>query len=145
MEFTINGITYRVTLSLAQDELLAPITREMLIECPELLHASQELMLAAKGQDASSNVIQFGLDMMKINAWIYGKKYARRILAVLLVPEGREFDEADVQERSEIMGKHASREVAQEVINFFFIKSGVFTVGMKSSSKNPPQEATKDR
>lgn len=138
-KYTIGGKTYVFSLTLEQDELLAPIVQEMLKECPDALQGATEKLVELGGgatavSDAQKALVSISLDMMRVNAWVYAKKYARRILAILLVPLGKDFEEADVPEREKEMAKHATREVAAEVINSFFMRSGAFAVGSQASS-----------
>lgn len=150
-KYDVGGKLFRFTLSLAQDELLAPIVRSMLTECPEALSSATRSMInvsktipdpSALSDDdrlrrLEDQMVALAFDMAKVNAWVYEKRHARRILAVLLVPEDKEFDENDVPEREQFMAKHASREVVREVINTFFTRSGVLGLSTGASSPTP--------
>ena len=58
-------------------------------------------------------------------------------MAILLVEEGKEFDENDITEKMLFFGKHASREQATELVNLFFQRSGAFGVSTPQSLVNP--------
>lgn len=138
-KFKINSVDFVLSLTLEQDELLGIVIHEMLTECPEIAEASQGMLKAAQdgGGDKGQLIVKIAFDMAKAHAWIYKKGYARKILAVLLVPEGKEFQLADVPDREVFMGKHATREIANEVINFFFARSGAFGIATQAYSQKP--------
>jgi hypothetical protein len=154
-KYEIGGKAFRFTLSLAQDEILAPIVRSMLTECPEALSSATRSMIDVSKAipDGSAipdddrlrrledQMVTLAFDMAKVNAWVYEKHFARRILAVLLVPTDKEFDENDISEREEFMAKHATRDVVREVINTFFTRSGV--LGLSTGASSPTPATTK--
>lgn len=129
-------------LTLEQDELLAPIVREMLETFSEMFEKLASLIPPSSdvsGEESTPSIpppdrgrldeglssIELVVDILKINVWLHEKRYVRRLLAVLLTEEGQEFDESQVAEREKIMAK-VGREVAPEVIPFFFEQSGIF-------------------
>lgn len=157
----IGGIKYVCSISLRQDELLAPIILELLKEIPDAIsHAGESsLQILGKLREGQAHVealtsadpskidlkaiqeniletqrssVAVAMDMMRVQAWIYSKGYAKRIMALLMVPMGEPFNEAVVKELEEFFALHADRETANEVINFFFQRSGVFGVGMQA-------------
>jgi hypothetical protein len=134
-KYQINGAPYILSLTLEQDELLGEITSELFKECPDALsEASEGLVDAVEKKPTSKIAVSIAMNMMRVNAWVYKKKYARRILAILLVPEGQEFDEKDVPDRENVMKKYASKEISTEVINYFFTRSGAFGASTPASS-----------
>jgi hypothetical protein len=134
-KYQVNGAPYILSLTLEQDELLGEITSELFEERPEALSNASEGLISARSDGISNKVaVSIAMDMMRVRSWIYKKKYARRILAILLVPEGQEFDEKDVPDRENIMKKHASKEISNEVIDYFFTRSGVFGASTPASS-----------
>jgi hypothetical protein len=134
-QYEIKGIIYCRSLTLEQDEMLGEITSELFKECPEALSNASEGLVSAQKEGINNKVaVSIAMDMMRVQSWIYKKKYARRILAILLVPEGQEFNEQDVPDRENIMKKYASKEISNEVINYFFTRSGVFGASTPASS-----------
>jgi hypothetical protein len=169
METIISDKKYIATISLRQDELLAPIIYEMMNECPDTINHTNKSTLdilgnlregqhhveaLASGDDSKidlseikknieatqSSTVAVAMDMIMVNAWIYSKGYASKIMSILLVPEGEKFDESKIPALQELFGAQASREIANEVINYFFQRSGVFGIGMQAFS---PKAATK--
>ncbi|MBI2428733.1 MAG: hypothetical protein HYV29_08065 [Ignavibacteriales bacterium] len=166
----IGGKKFVAALSLRQDELLAPIILEMVKECPHALsHAGESTLdILSKLRDGQSQVkalksgdtsaidldaikknieetqkasVSIAMDMITVQAWIYSKGYAKRIMAIILVLDGEKFDETKIYEREEFFGEHADRNTANEVISFFLTRSGVFGIGTRASS--PMETATK--
>lgn len=134
---TINDRTFVFGITLEQDELLGAIVYDMITEVPETLTKASEGMIdasdAMKSVDQKMRtIVSVALDMVKVHAWIYKKGYAKRILAIILVPEGEEFDASKIGEREIFFGKYADREMANEVINFFFQRSGAFGIGTQA-------------
>jgi len=150
-KYEIAGKSFALTLTLRQDELLGAINHEMLTECPELMDASngiskvkksKELIREGKldspeilnSEEQQRTLVGVAFNMVKGHAWIYKKRYASRILAILLVPEDEELKKQSVEERQEFMADNATREMANEVINFFFTRSGAFGINIPPSS-----------
>lgn len=136
-KFVINDKTFVFGITLEQDELLGEIVYNMIKEVPDTLTKASEGMIDASDVSKSVDqkmrtIVNVALDMIKVHAWIYMKGYAKRILAIILVPEGEEFDASKVDERAIFFGKHADRETANEVINFFFQRSGAFGIGTQA-------------
>jgi hypothetical protein len=167
METIVDGKKYIASISLRQDELLAPIVSEMLKECPDsLTHAGESTIdILAKLREGQEHItsltsgdqeridheairknieetqkasVAIAMDMLKVQTWIYAKGYAKRILAILLVPEGEVFDESKISMREELFAVHADRETANEAINYFFQRSGVFGIGTRAFSRKVP-------
>lgn len=163
----IDGKKFVVILSLRQDELLAPIVLELLKEIPDSLsHASESTFdVLAKLRESQEHItaltsgdqeridheairknieetqkasVAIAMDMLKVQTWIYAKGYAKRILAILLVPEGEAFDESKISMHEELFAVHADRETANEAINYFFQRSGVFGIGTRAFSRKAP-------
>lgn len=159
--YYINEKRFVFSLTLEQDELLAPIVRRMLEECPDALTTATRSLLEVARETVADpasrkpertadeirrsqedHMLSMTLDLVKVNAWIYEKRLAREILAIVLVPEGGSFNEADLPERQLFMAHHATRDVASEVINHFFMRSGVFGVASATSSEKGPETPT---
>jgi predicted house-cleaning noncanonical NTP pyrophosphatase (MazG superfamily) len=138
-KYEIAGKSFVLTLTLRQDESLGAINHEMLEECPELMDASSGIMKAKTETNTSKEakqkvLVKVAFNMVKAHAWIYKKRYASRILAILLVPQDEELKKQTVEERQEFMADNATRELANEVINFFFTRSGAFGINIPPSS-----------
>jgi hypothetical protein len=139
--YEIGGRKFRFALSLDQDELLAPIVLEMLKENSTLLSSSANAMVDMQQEPTSTslktNLLQIGFDAMKLNAWVYAKGYAQRIMATLLVEEEKEFDAKDITEKMIFFGKQDCRKEASELVNLFFQRSGAFGVSTPQSLTSP--------
>lgn len=150
-KYEIAGKVFDLTLTLRQDELLGAINHEMLEECPELVEASNGISKVQKSkrlirdgkvdskevlnpEQEQRTLVGVAFNMVKGHAWIYKKRYASRILAILLVPQDEEMKKQSVDERQEFMADNATRELANEVINFFFTRSGAFGISTAPSS-----------
>lgn len=169
MNVGINNKLYDCRITLRQDELLAPIIQELLNEIPESLeHAGRSVMNVFRNlqegnahieslksgdpeqidldairkniESTHSTSVMIAMDMIKVQAWIYAKGYAKRIMAIILVPAGEEFNENNIAAQEELFGRTADRETANEVINYFFQRSGVFGIGIPGSL---PKDSTK--
>lgn len=166
---TVNDKKFIVVITLRQDELLAPIILQLLTEQPAALtHAGEKVIevfsqvrdgqehinallsgnpeqidlqaIRKNIEETQKSSVSIAMDMMKATAWIYSKGFAKRIMAILLVPEGETFDETKIAEREEYFGKFAGRAEANAVITYFFQRSGVFGIGTAAFF---PKEATK--
>jgi hypothetical protein len=135
-EYVIGGRKFRFILTLNQDELLAPIVLELLKENADIL-SSLTSNIGNLTQEPTSllkqNLFQIHFDSMKINAWVFAKGYAQRIMATMLVEEGKEFDKNDVTEKMIFFGKQDVRTEAAEIIKCFFQRSGAFGVSTPQS------------
>jgi hypothetical protein len=137
--YPINGINHYLKLTVAQDEALAPIMSELYDECGDTLTCSSNELATIlnekenqeKRQAASLNL---SIDFLKLMSWIYKKKYARRVMAILLVPVGQEYADEDVPAREAEFAKQEVSDIAKEVIQYFFTKTGVFGRSMPTSS-----------
>jgi hypothetical protein len=157
----IAGKKFNLSLTLRQDELLAPIVTEMLKEIPDAFaHAGEQTigLLAnfTRSQEIMGDLtsgkleqidlkevretilamqkatVSVAMDMIKATAWIYSKGYASKMMAILLVPENAKFDETKISELAKFFAENADREKANEVVNFFFQRSGVFGIGTQA-------------
>jgi len=139
--YEIGGRKFRFCLSLDQDELLAPIVLEMLKENPEILTSAGSAMINLQKEPTATslqqNLLQIGFDAMKLNAWVYSKGYAQRIMATILVEEGKEFEAKDVTEKMIFFGKQDLRTEAAELVNYFFQRSGAFGTSTPRSLVSP--------
>jgi hypothetical protein len=150
-KYVIGEKNFVFSMTLEQDELLGAISYEMIRDEPGTLTRAGEGMIdladevlneeAVRVRDEGKGLgekmgtaIRVALDMIKVHAWIYKKGYAKKILAITLVPEGEEFDASKIGELESFFGKHANRETANEVINFFFQRSGAFGIGTRAFS-----------
>jgi len=144
-KYTIGGKNFVFGLTLEQDELLGVMAFDMISEVPDSLTGASDGMINVANEKTSkkeklTSMVSVAMDMIKVHAWIYKKGYARKILAAVLIPEGSEFDASKVDELERFFSKNATREIANEVINFFFTRSGAFGVGMPVFS---PEKSTK--
>ena len=139
--YEIGDRKFRFAITLEQDELLAPIIDEMLKEKPDVLASAADAMVDLMKEPTAANLqmksVQIAVDLVAMNAWIYAKRYARKVMAILLIEDGKEFDENEISEKMLFFGKHASREQAAELVNLFFQRSGAFGVGTPQSLANP--------
>lgn len=151
--YTIAGKIFTRTLTLGQDELLGPITYDMLENCDGLMEASDGLAKARKskqlieegnvdsqeilnGEQLQKVLVSVAFGIAKGNSWLYKMGYAKKILAILLVPQDEELKKQSQEEREQFMADNATREIANEVINFFFKRSGAFGINTLPSSAN---------
>jgi hypothetical protein len=72
----------------------------------------------------ATGAISIGYSMIRITHWLREKKYTRKLMAILLLPEGTEFNESDLPEREEFMRKYGTKKISMEVIQHFFLRSG---------------------
>jgi hypothetical protein len=135
--YEIGERKFRFAISLEQDEILAPIIEEMLKDKPDVLASAAGAVIDLQKEPTSTmmqqNIVSIALDMVKLNAWVYAKRYARKIMAILLIEEGMEFDEKEITNKMLFFGKHASREQASELVNLFFQRSGAFGISTPQS------------
>lgn len=137
-KYTINGKKFVFNLSVETDELCAPIETEMFKAIPEAFtmvadalakignmkkpETDEEWEIAKRVIATGS--ISVGYSMLRITQWLREKKYTRKLMAILLLPEGKEFNESDLPEREEFMRKYGTKQMSMEVINHFFLRSG---------------------
>ncbi len=86
-------------------------------------------MVAALGEDFVSDTIK----LLKVILWAQSRGYARKALAILLIPDGEEFNPDRVGDLEKEM-IHAPREAIIKVIGSFFPKSGSSVISTSSSS-----------
>ena len=136
--YSIGGKQFEFRQSLAQDECLGPVLHDMFTEIPDVVSSSPKHLEAISNTEQSAEVrkensFEFSLNMLKINAWLYSKKYVTLVMATCLVEKGKEFNEDAIPELKNFFGIHTPRETATEVINNFFMKSAVFGIGIPQS------------
>lgn len=128
--YIIASRKFRFTISFEQDEILAPIVLEMLKECPDVISSVGGSLIDAQKEDSIEKkqqiLLRASINIVAMNTWIFAKRHARTIMAVLLVEEGKEFDEKDIEEKKAFLGKQDIPDIAKEVVNIFFQRSGVF-------------------
>ena len=149
MKFEIHGKSYFLPekVCTGQDELISPILLDVIEHNDDVLKelskaisagikATKEhvdvsipAMMAAFGE----NFILDAIKLLKVILWAQSRGYAKKALAILLIPEGEEFDPDKVGDLEKEM-IHAPREVLIEVIGSFFTKSGNSGVSTSSSS-----------
>lgn len=136
-KYSIGGKNFHFKLGLAQDELMASLIDEMFVEHPEIAETTSKMidLIKEKKSDKSAEEIEndrrryavdISINTVRLNTWILKKKYGRKILAILLTEEGKEFDEAEIAGKEMFMAKHAPRETVLEVMLFFFQRSVAF-------------------
>jgi hypothetical protein len=137
-KFTINGKVFVFNLSVETDELCAPIESEMYKAIPEaftivadslgklgdLKKPQTDVEWEAAKKVIATGAISIGYSMIRITHWLREKKYTRKLMAILLLPEGTEFNESDLPEREEFMRKYGTKKISMEVIQHFFLRSG---------------------
>jgi hypothetical protein len=140
MTFEIHGKKYLLPekVCTGQDELLAPILTDAIDENKDLLKSFGQTVKAPGPKLAGDKsalglgapmLIEATIDLLKVYLWLQSKHYVRKVLAIMLVPEGQEFDPDKVSDLEKEM-VHAPREVGLEVLQSFFPKSvglGMFT------------------
>jgi Na+-transporting NADH:ubiquinone oxidoreductase subunit NqrC len=138
--YEIGGRKFRFAISLEQDEILAPIVLELFKDCPDVIASVGGSMMSAQTEKSAEKkqgiLLSAAVNMVQMNAWIYAKRYARRIMAVLLIEEGKEFAEADLDEKMKFFGKQDIRNVAKELVDIFFMRSGAFGASTPQSTEN---------
>jgi hypothetical protein len=138
--YEIGGRKFRFAISLEQDEILAPIVLEMLKDCPDAISSVGGSLLNAQSEKSAIKrqdiLLSAAVNIVIMNAWVYAKRYARRIMAVLLIEEGKEFAEEDVSEKIKFFGKQDIRNEAKELVDIFFMRSGAFGAGTPLSTEN---------
>jgi hypothetical protein len=138
--YIIGRRKFRFAISLEQDEILAPIVLEMLKDCPDTISSVGGNLLDAQTEGSAAGkqriLLQASVNIVAMNAWVYAKRYARKIMAVLLIEEGKEFVEEDVKEKMMFFGKQDIRNEAKELVDIFFMRSGAFGVSTPQSSEN---------
>jgi hypothetical protein len=156
-KYSFGGKNFIFRLSLRQSELLGPMMNDLIRECPELLSSQEETIVnikqkfeaAATGeenkeimkavQDQVVNAFQ-NILKLKLRSWLLKGKHVSRMLAILLVPEGLAFDEENIDDRTKFFAETIDLEdemqaaKVDEVIDYFFQKSGVFGRSTPTSS-----------
>ncbi|MDP1675656.1 MAG: hypothetical protein Q8L88_02230 [Bacteroidota bacterium] len=138
--FGINDKLFHLIFTLEQDEILAPIVYEMFQELTDVFSRSSKSLINIASDNGEqketilNEAVSVAIDMTKIKAWILQKRYARRLLAVLLVPAGEKFDESKILEREDFFKKNATPELTDEVISFFLSSSSIFGKNTQTSS-----------
>lgn len=137
-KFTIDGKEFIFNLTVETDQLCAPIESEMYKAIPNAFTIvaeslkklsqvkkpeTEEEWTAAKKLIADGT-ISIGYSMIQITQWLREKKYGSKLMAILLKPIDKDFDENDLAERELFMRKHGTTQVMREVLNLFFLKSG---------------------
>jgi hypothetical protein len=137
-KFTIAEKEFIFNLTVETDQLCAPIESEMYKALPSAFTVvaesltklaqvkkpeTEEEWTAAKKLIADGT-ISIGYSMVQITQWLREKKYGSRLMAILLKPIDKDFDESDITEREIFMRKHGTTKTMREVINLFFLKSG---------------------
>lgn len=150
-QYTIANRKFFLTLSLWQDEILAPIVLDMYRELPNVLSRSSKNLIALAGNyesneeevnSAVDTAVAIAIDLQSIKAWILAKRKARIFLSVLLVEDGKEFLESDLAEKEIFFAKHAPAYVTDDVISFFLSSSSLFGKNTQTSSPLPESGST---
>ncbi len=148
MKLTIHSKTYEYgDVCLGQDEMLAPILREMIDEHKATFTDLSKIFSSAIRSDgtnvnvsvaaalnaAGSRIGESTLDIIKLFIWLSERKYLRRFLAICLVPDGKEFSPDAVPAIEDEM-IHAQRGDALKVFSSFFGAKKSFGKSTSNSS-----------
>ena len=147
--FEIDGKKFLYSLTVETDELTAPFEKEMLKAMPEILVAvsSYAAKIRTTPRPATDEqweemkdlfdkaTLAVGYNIVAAKQWLRANKYTRKLMAILLVEDGKEFDEAKIPELENYFAKHATPKNASDVIDYFFMTKGGYVNSTPQSSK----------
>jgi hypothetical protein len=151
-QYTVDEKKFNLIFTLEQDEILAPVVYEMFQDLTEVFsRSSKSLINIAQGEKPGEKnnlldqAVSVAIDLTKIKAWLLSKRYARKLLAVLLVEDGEEFDESKIAEKEHFFAVNATADVTDEVISFFLSSSSIFGKSTQTSLASTAKDSTQQK